>query len=184
MDRRQVGRPLRRVPGVGVGRRGHGPRRRRPRTVATNPARSPARPIDQIDIETARARPTGVDELDRVLGGGIVPGAVVLLAGEPGVGKSTLLLDVAARAARTGRRVLDVTGEESAAQVRLRAGRIDALDPQLLLTAETDLGTVLSGTSSTSTRTCWSSTDPDHRVRAGRGGLLVASRRCGRSLTR
>lgn len=114
-----------------------------PRTVATSPLRSPARPIDQIDVETARARPTGVDELDRVLGGGLVPGAVVLLAGEPGVGKSTLLLDVAARAARTGRTVLYVTGEESAAQVRLRAGRIHALDPRLLLTAETDLGAVL-----------------------------------------
>jgi DNA repair protein RadA/Sms len=84
-----------------------------------------------------------VHELDRVLGGGLVPGAVVLLAGEPGVGKSTLLLDVAARAARGGRRVLYVTGEESAGQVRLRAERIRALDPALLLAAETDLGTLL-----------------------------------------
>ncbi|GIG27806.1 DNA repair protein RadA [Cellulomonas marina] len=114
-----------------------------PRTVAAAPTRSPARPIDQIDVETARARPTGVDELDRVLGGGLVPGAVVLLAGEPGVGKSTLLLDVAARAARGGRRVLYVTGEESSGQVRLRAGRIRALDPSLLLADETDLATVL-----------------------------------------
>ncbi|WP_029289213.1 DNA repair protein RadA [Cellulomonas sp. HZM] len=114
-----------------------------PRTVAAAPTRSPARAIDQIDVESARARPTGVDELDRVLGGGIVPGAVVLLAGEPGVGKSTLLLDVAARAARTGRRVLYVTGEESSAQVRLRAGRIGALDPGLMLADETDLATVL-----------------------------------------
>ena len=114
-----------------------------PKTVATAPTRSTALPIDQIDVETARAQSTGVDELDRVLGGGIVPGAVVLLAGEPGVGKSTLLLDVAARAARTGRRVLYVTGEESAAQVRLRAGRIHALAPTLLLVSETDLATVL-----------------------------------------
>lgn len=114
-----------------------------PRTVAVAPTRNPARPIHEIDVEAAAARPTGVDELDRVLGGGLVPGAVVLLAGEPGVGKSTLLLDVAARAARTGRRVLYVTGEESAAQVRLRAGRIHALDPSLLLASETDLGTVL-----------------------------------------
>ena len=66
----------------------------------------------------AAARPTGVAEFDRVLGGGLVPGGVVLVAGEPGVGKSTLLLDVAARAARSGRRVLYVSGEESAAQVR------------------------------------------------------------------
>lgn len=114
-----------------------------PRTVAVAPTRAPARPIDQIDVDTAAARPTGVPELDRVLGGGLVPGAVVLLAGEPGVGKSTLLLDVAARAARTGRTVLYVTGEESAAQVRLRAGRISALDPRLLLADETDLATVL-----------------------------------------
>jgi len=114
-----------------------------PRTVAAAPTRGPARPIDQIDVDAAVARPTGVPELDRVLGGGLVPGAVVLLAGEPGVGKSTLLLDVAARAARGGRRVLYVTGEESAAQVRLRAGRIGALDPKLLLADETDLATVL-----------------------------------------
>src|SRR5690554_1221286 len=115
-----------------------------PRTVATTPTRSTARPIGQIDVELARARATGISELDRVLGGGLVPGAVVLLAGEPGVGKSTLLLDVAARVARTeGQRVLYVTGEESAGQVRLRAERIRALAPDLLLVAETDLGTVL-----------------------------------------
>ncbi|MGH3621854.1 MAG: AAA family ATPase, partial [Sciscionella sp.] len=69
------------------------------KVVAGAPS-SPARPIGEVDLETARARPTGVDELDRVLGGGIVPGAVVLLAGEPGVGKSTLLLDAAYRWAR------------------------------------------------------------------------------------
>lgn len=120
-----------------------GPGGAAPRTTATSPARTPAQPIGDIDVEAARARPTGVGELDRVLGGGLVPGAVVLLAGEPGVGKSTLLLDVAARAARGGRRVLYVTGEESAGQVRLRAERIRALDPNLLLAAETDLGTVL-----------------------------------------
>jgi len=114
-----------------------------PRTVARAPSGSPAVPIAQVDVETARARPTGVSELDRVLGGGFVPGAVVLMAGEPGVGKSTLLLDVAARAARTGRKVLYVTGEESAGQVRLRAERIGALEERLLLAAETDLGSVL-----------------------------------------
>jgi DNA repair protein RadA/Sms len=113
-----------------------------PRTAPARAA-TPARPIAEIDVETARARPTGVDELDRVLGGGLVPGAVVLLAGEPGVGKSTLLLDVAARTARAGGRVLYVTGEESAGQVRLRAGRIGALEPGLLLADETDLATVL-----------------------------------------
>jgi DNA repair protein RadA/Sms len=84
-----------------------------------------------------------VPELDRVLGDGLVPGAVVLMAGEPGVGKSTLLLDVASRAAQHGRTVLYVTAEESAAQVRLRAERIGALRPRLYLAAETDLATVL-----------------------------------------
>ena len=78
-----------------------------------------------------------------MLGDGLVPGAVVLLAGEPGVGKSTLLLEVASRWAKAGRRTLYVSGEESAAQVRLRAGRTDALADELYLAAETDLGTVL-----------------------------------------
>src|SRR6201999_4601482 len=82
------------------------------------------------------------DELDRVLGGGLVPGAVVLLAGEPGVGKSTLLLEAASLVAGT-RRVLYVTGEESAAQVRLRADRIGAVSDNLYLAAETDLAAVL-----------------------------------------
>jgi DNA repair protein RadA/Sms len=78
-----------------------------------------------------------------VLGGGVVPGAVHLLAGEPGVGKSTLLLEVAARWARAGRRTLYISGEESAAQVRLRAERTGAVDDNLYLAAETDLGAVL-----------------------------------------
>lgn len=102
-----------------------------------------ALPIAQVPAEGSQARPTGVGELDRVLGGGIVPGSVVLLAGEPGVGKSTLALDVAARAARLGSRVLYLTAEESAAQVRLRAERIGALEPNLLLAAEADLGRAL-----------------------------------------
>ncbi|KAA0973563.1 DNA repair protein RadA [Paeniglutamicibacter gangotriensis] len=111
-------------------------------TVATTIA-TPAQPIGEVDATAASYRPSGVDELDRVLGGGLVPGAVILLAGEPGVGKSTLLLDVAARAARTNRKVLYITGEESAAQVKVRAERIDALADTLYLTAETDLGIAL-----------------------------------------
>lgn len=114
-----------------------------PKTSAANPTKNPARPIADINVDSARAVPTGIGEFDRVLGGGLVPGAVVLLAGEPGVGKSTLLLDVAATAARNGRRVLYITGEESAGQVRLRAERIRALDKNLLLAAETDLGLTL-----------------------------------------
>ena len=91
-----------------------------------------------MDATDAAARPTGLDELDRVLGGGLVPGAVLLLAGEPGVGKSTLLLEAGALVAEAGP-VLYVTGEESAAQVRLRADRIGAVSDQLFLAAETDL---------------------------------------------
>ena len=113
------------------------------RQVSAGPVTVTARPIGEIDVADAASQATGVGELDRVLGGGLVPGAVVLLAGEPGVGKSTLLLEVAAQAARTGRRALYITGEESAAQVRLRGGRINALDPQLFLAAESDLGAVL-----------------------------------------
>ena len=101
-----------------------------------------ALPISRVDATTAHARPTGMDELDRVLGGGLVPGAVVLLAGEPGVGKSTLLLEAGALAAGSGR-VLYVTGEESAAQVRLRADRIGAVSDELFLAAETDFAALL-----------------------------------------
>lgn len=104
---------------------------------------SKAVPIGQVSEQAANRHLTGISELDRVLGGGLVPGVVVLLAGEPGVGKSTLLLDVAAKWAKAGRRTLYVTGEESAAQVRLRAGRTKSLADELYLASETDLGTVL-----------------------------------------
>jgi len=117
------------------------------RTAAVSVVERPAVPIGEVDVQRASARTTGVPEFDRVLGGGLVPGAVVLVAGEPGIGKSTLLLDVAARAARSGehgeRRVLYVSGEESAAQVRTRAERIEAMARSLYLASETDLGTVL-----------------------------------------
>jgi DNA repair protein RadA/Sms len=109
---------------------------------AAGPASAPAVPIGEVDAAEAGARPTRLDELDRVLGGGLVPGAVVLLAGEPGVGKSTLLLEAGALVAETGS-VLYVTGEESAAQVRLRADRIGAVSERLFLAAETDLDAVL-----------------------------------------
>ncbi|MEU8685016.1 DNA repair protein RadA [Streptomyces sp. NPDC048611] len=113
------------------------------RTTAPGRVTTAALPIGQVDGAQATARSTGVPELDRVLGGGLVPGAVVLLAGEPGVGKSTLLLDAAARSASDKHPTLYVTGEESASQVRLRADRIGALDDHLYLAAETDLSAVL-----------------------------------------
>jgi DNA repair protein RadA/Sms len=104
--------------------------------------RAAAVPIGRVDATAAQARPTGMSELDRVLGGGLVPGAVVLLAGEPGIGKSTLLLEAGALAATAGR-VLYVTGEESAAQVRQRADRVGALSDNLYLAAETDFAGLL-----------------------------------------
>ncbi len=113
----------------------------RPQLRAVPPITA-ALPIGKVDADAARARPTGMTELDRVLGGGLVPGAVVLLAGEPGVGKSTLLLEAGALAAESGR-VLYVTGEESAAQVRLRADRIGAVSDDLYLAAETDFAALL-----------------------------------------
>ncbi|TDK24703.1 DNA repair protein RadA [Arthrobacter crusticola] len=113
------------------------------RTTAAAVVTQVAQRIADVDATTAAFQATRIDELDRVLGGGLVPGAVILLAGEPGVGKSTLLLDVAARVARLGRDVLYVTGEESAAQVKLRAERIAAVADTLYLSAETDLGQAL-----------------------------------------
>jgi DNA repair protein RadA/Sms len=102
-----------------------------------------ARPITTIDTTDAPRRTSGVGEFDRVLGGGVVPGAAILLSGEPGVGKSTLLLEVAAQSAKAGRRVLYASAEESTAQVRLRAERTGALHDELYLASETDLATIL-----------------------------------------
>ena len=150
-------------------------------TVANN-ARSAARPITEVGTESVERLGTGFSEFDRVLGGGVVPGSVTLIAGEPGIGKSTLLLQTAGNIARvvagdstfrgaglrsakqSGRAqgnasntvpmrgnassthantVLYISGEESQAQVRLRASRINAVEPNLLLASTTDLSTVL-----------------------------------------
>ncbi len=121
---------------------GAGPQRATGRQAAAH-VTAPAQPVADVDAEHSRARPTGMDELDRVLGGGLVPGSVALLAGEPGVGKSTLLLEVAARCADADEPSLVVTGEESIGQVKLRAERVGALSGCLYLAAETDLGAVL-----------------------------------------
>jgi DNA repair protein RadA/Sms len=115
------------------------------RSANLGPA-SKAVPISSIEPNLSKHRPTGIDELDRVLGGGVVPGSVTLLAGDPGVGKSTLLLKVAHRWAQSGRRALYISGEESAGQIRLRADRMDCGGKEVeevYLAAESDLHTVL-----------------------------------------
>jgi len=112
--------------------------------LTAGPVSSPAQRIDQVSADQVSPQASGVAELDRVLGGGLTPGAVVLLAGEPGVGKSTLLLAASKEWATRGQGpVLIVSGEESAAQVRLRADRMGALHPDIYLAAESDLAAVL-----------------------------------------
>jgi DNA repair protein RadA/Sms len=103
-------------------------------------ARAPT-PLGEVSASEGERISTGVPELDRVLGGGIVPASLVLVGGEPGVGKSTLLLSALGSVARAGRRTLLVTGEESAAQVSLRAARLGGAESVGIL-AETDLGAV------------------------------------------
>ncbi|KAB8294566.1 DNA repair protein RadA [Bifidobacterium avesanii] len=135
--------------GAGAGAAGSGEGGRAPRahTRAAAVADGVATPITRIGTESVTRIPTGFSEFDRVLGGGIVPGSVVLVAGEPGIGKSTLLLETAGNVARAaaanGGTVLYVSGEESQAQVRMRAQRINAVEDNLLLAATTDLATVL-----------------------------------------
>ena len=99
-----------------------------------------ATPIGDIDPLAGRPTPTGMDELDRVLGGGLVAGSVTLLGGEPGIGKSTLLLQVLAAAHGPA---LYVTAEESSQQVRLRADRLGAVRPDLWLLPETSLPNII-----------------------------------------
>ncbi|MCP2343510.1 DNA repair protein RadA [Actinomadura rupiterrae] len=118
------------------------------RVVSAGPVSAPARPIGQVDVRSARTRPTGLDELDRVLGGGIVPGAVLLLAGEPGIGKSTLLLEVAALAsapalasvppqARTGKgSAQDPLASNRAGTGPLENGEVRERTPVLYVTGE------------------------------------------------
>src|SRR6202051_769651 len=106
--------------------------------------RAPAAPVALIEIssEAAPRRVLAWDELNRVLGGGIVPGSLVLVGGEPGVGKSTLLMHAAAQIAQRGEKVLYVSGEESAQQIRMRAQRLGALESGIFLLAENDLDVI------------------------------------------
>ena len=111
-------------------------------TARANKGEQPV-PILEVDAAEFSARPTGIGELDRVLGGGFVPGSVTLVGGEPGIGKSTLLLQVLGALAATGARGLLVSAEESKQQVRLRAERLATLDPRILLLSETSLPDVV-----------------------------------------
>jgi DNA repair protein RadA/Sms len=97
------------------------------------------------DAEPAQRLATGISELDRVCGGGLVPASAILVGGDPGVGKSTLLLQAAAALARRGNSVAYITGEEAEAQVQDRARRLNAADAPVSLAAETDLRKILDG---------------------------------------
>jgi DNA repair protein RadA/Sms len=124
--------------------RGHWTRPTRGRGGAAAAPAAPV-PLDRGGGEVQRERlATGFDEFDRVLGGGIVPGSIVLLGGDPGIGKSTLLLETAVHAAGGGDgRVLYISGEESEHQIRARGERLGALSPDVLVLAETDLDGII-----------------------------------------
>src|SRR6266480_6691091 len=116
--------------------------RKATRDARSRPAQHPrATPLTEIAADDAPRTKLAWGELNRVLGGGIVSGSLVLIGGEPGVGKSTLLMHAAAQVARSGK-VLYVSGEESGQQVRMRAQRLDALVPGILLLAENDLDAI------------------------------------------
>ena len=110
-----------------------------------SPKRSATKPLRLADVEAPRyARlHTGIGELDRILGGGLVPGSLVLIGGSPGIGKSTLTSMALGNLEGAGRRTLYVSGEESAAQIRLRAERLPGAALQVPVLAETDLDSVL-----------------------------------------
>src|SRR6187551_665321 len=105
------------------------------RAIAFEPLDAPSAPLTR--------RSTGLAEFDRALGGGFVPGSAVLMGGEPGIGKSTLLLQAAAQVARSGASAVYVSGEEATGQVRLRAARLDLADAPLRLAAATSVRDIL-----------------------------------------
>ena len=143
-------------------------------------------PLGDVQSCVTERRSTGFFELDRVLGGGVVPGSVVLAGGEPGIGKSTLFLKVMDHLAADGKSVLYVTGEESRAQIRMRADRLEMTSHNIQLLAETDMETVMANAESVkpdcividSIQTMY-----DSRV-SGLPGSVGQIRECSLSLTR
>jgi len=101
-------------------------------------------PIDSIELETEMRLQTEIQEFDRVLGGGLVPGTLVLIGGDPGIGKSTLMLQALHGLAVQGHKVLYVSGEESIRQIRLRSKRLNTVSPNLLVVSEVEVEAIMS----------------------------------------
>ena len=114
------------------------------RTAAVSRGRKAEEPtsLSRVDLREGKRMTTHIAELDRVLGGGIVPGSLTLVGGDPGIGKSTLLLQVCRHMAADGHKLLYISGEESLQQIKLRANRIGEFSDNLLLLCETSLETV------------------------------------------
>lgn len=114
------------------------------KTAAGNVRKDTPQPktLSEIEMNQAARMSTGMGELDRVLGGGIVQGSLVLVGGDPGIGKSTLLLQVCRNLSDAGKKVLYISGEESLQQIRLRAERMGSFTEHLLILCETDLQAV------------------------------------------
>ena len=113
-------------------------------SMARSGPASQATSLSDIALEDMTRVETGIGELDRVLGGGIVPGALILLSGDPGIGKSTLVLQLAAAVCDKNGAVLYGSGEESAGQIKLRAQRLGIAAPNLVIQADTSLDNILS----------------------------------------
>lgn len=146
--------------------------------------------LASVDPAEARVVPTGVVEFDRVLSGGLVPGSVTLLGGEPGIGKSTLLLQVLAARAAQGHQVLLVSAEESVHQVRLRAERLGPVPAGLMILPATDVATAAAAVAATgpdlvvidSIQAMANGTGPDVEGRAAASGSIAQVRQCAAQL--
>jgi len=166
------------------------------RRLSGGEARSTPMPLDAIRVEAGYRHRTGIGEFDRVLGGGIVPGAAILIGGDPGIGKSTLLLQALHRLSTASKEAfLYVTGEESPQQVKLRAERLGLASERLMVYAETDVHAVLEAlervkpavTVVDSIQTLYlpelaSAPGSVSQIRESAARLIYAAKRCGRPL--